>query len=142
VRLSRKLATLRTLSWRDRGLVAEAAVLLTVARAVLRVVPFRRYRRWLSFTTDTDTFDAARASRVIRAVNVASHNVPFVAACLPRAMAAKVMLARRGIASTLIVGAGHDDRREMLLHAWLEAGGRVVVGDAGRSAVTPVVRFS
>jgi len=55
-------------------------------------------------------------------------------------MAAKVMLARRGFRSSLVVGAGRDADR-LLLHSWLEAGGIVVTGEAGRSAMTPVIRY-
>jgi hypothetical protein len=56
-------------------------------------------------------------------------------------MAAKVMLARRGTRSSLWIGAARGDGGEMMLHAWLEAGGTIVTGEAGQAGVTPVARF-
>jgi hypothetical protein len=61
--------------------------------------------------------------------------------CLPRAIAAKAMLARRGCGSAFHLGAGIDPRGGLALHAWLVAGGEVVVGAAGVSGVKPVARF-
>jgi len=140
----RKLVAARSLSWRDRGLVAEAALLLCAARLTLWLVPFRRYRTWLSVDRRRRrgrTVSPMLVSRVGRAVRIAARNLPFEAVCLPRAMAAKLMLARRGCPSSLVIGSGSDDGGAMTLHAWLDSGGTIVVGDNGRSSVTPVVRF-
>lgn len=137
----RKLVSLRSLSWTDRAMVAEAAVLLVAARLTLRLVPYRWFRRWLTAGGRGSASDERVASRVRRAVAIASRNLPFSVVCLPQAMAAKLMLAWRGVGSSLVVGAGHGDDRTMILHAWLESGGTVVTGGVGRSSVTPVVTF-
>jgi hypothetical protein len=139
--LVRKWHTMRSLSWRDRGLVAEAALLLAAARAVVWLLPYRSFQRWLTFDRAGGAANPLLVARVRRAINIASRNVPFAAVCLPQAMAAKAMLARRGASCSLFVGAARDAGGEMVLHAWLECGGTVVTGDAGRSAVTPVARF-
>jgi Transglutaminase-like superfamily len=138
----RKLHTMRALSWPDRGLVAEAALLLAAARAVVRLLPYRWFQRWLTLDRAGSAPNPLLVTRVRRAVNIASRNVPFAAVCLPQAMAAKAMLGRRGASSSLFVGAARDAAGEMILHAWLESGGTIVTGDAGRSAVTPIARFS
>jgi hypothetical protein len=140
VNVRRKLRTFAALSWRDRARVAEAAVLLAAARAAVLVLPYRFLERWLRFDRGGAVPDRARVLRVRRAVATAASNVPFAAVCLPQAMSAKVMLARRGFRSSLILGVGRD-RDELLLHSWLEAGGIVVTGDAGRSAMTPIIRY-
>jgi|SRR5262245_24417951 len=137
----RKLRTLNSMSWADRELVAEAAVLLAAARATLAILPFRWFQPWLSLNRAEATANATHVTRVRRAVNIASRNLPWKAPCLPQAMAAKVMLARRGTPSSLWIGAARADGGEMILHAWLEAGGTVVTGEAGRAGVTPVTRF-
>ena len=137
----RKLDAFRSLSWSDRAMVAEAAVLLSGAHLTLRVAPYRRFRRWLTAGPRGAAWDPLVASRVRRAVAMASRNLPFEVVCLPQAMAAKVMLARRSIGSSLVLGAGHDDDHGVSFHAWLESGGTVVTGGAGRSSVTPMVSF-
>jgi hypothetical protein len=38
------------------------------------------------------------------------------------------LLAREGISSKLGIGVTHDDEAGFAAHAWLEAGGRVVIG--------------
>jgi hypothetical protein len=79
--------------------------------------------------------------RVRDAVTVAARNVPWNAVCLPQALAAKVMLARRGCGSSLHLGSDFDTQGKLIAHAWLVAGGRVVVGEAGTARVTPLARF-
>ena len=137
----RKLMSLRSLTWADRAMVVEAALLLSAARVTLRLVPYRWFRPWLAAADRGIAASPGLADRVRRSVAVASRNLPFDVVCLPRAMAAKVMLAWRGYGSSLVMGAGHDDDSTMILHAWLESGGTVVVGDGGRSSVTRVVTF-
>lgn len=136
----RKLVSLRSLAWRDRAMVAEAALVLSAARVTVGLLPYRRLRPWLT-ASGGPASDALVAYRVRRAVTLASRNLPFELVCLPQAMAAKLMLARRGFGSSLIVGAGRGDDDTVFLHAWLESGGTIVVGDAGRSSFTPVVTF-
>ena len=135
-----KGASLRSLPWPDRGLAVEAALLVGVARLTLRIAPFRWFKPWLVRGGSAGT-DPVLADRVRRAVTLASRNVPFAAVCLPQAMAAKVMLARRGIGSSLVIGAGHDGDHAMFLHAWLESSGLTVTGAAGRSSAAPLATF-
>jgi hypothetical protein len=78
---------------------------------------------------------------VRQAVTVAARNVPWNAVCLPQAMAAKAMLARRGQGSALHLGAGKAEAGGFMAHAWLVAGGEIVIGEAGAQAVTPLTRF-
>jgi hypothetical protein len=78
---------------------------------------------------------------VRQAVTVAARNVPWNAVCLPQAMAAKAMLARRGQGSALHLGASRDDGGGLTAHAWLEVGGEIVVGETGVADMAPLTRF-
>jgi hypothetical protein len=71
----------------------------------------------------------------------AARNVPWNAVCLPQAMGCKAMLARRGQGSALHLGAAMNDPKGLMAHAWLVAGGTVVVGEEGMGDVTPLARF-
>lgn len=125
----------------DRLLVCEAILTLALARLIVLTVPFRFMATWLSRAPDTSSCDETLLLRVGKAVTVAARNVPWNAVCLPQAMAAKAMLARRGCGSSFHLGADFDAQGKLIAHAWLVAGGTIVVGAAGIADVTPLARF-
>ena len=122
MRLVRKLRRFLNMSHRHRLLLLEAALLLGCARLVLLTLPFGRMRA------------------VGDAVTVAARTVPWNAVCLPQAMAAKAMLARRGQGSALHLGTKAEGGG-LAAHAWLVAGGEIVVGEAGIAGMAPLARF-
>ena len=130
--LRRKLETFLRMNGADRWLVCEAILMLGLARFIIITVPFRLMTPWLARTPETSTCDEALVLGVRKAVTEAAHNVPWNAVCLPQAMVAKAMLARRGCSSTFHLGVGTDGQGKLIAsHAWLVAGGMVVVGAAG-----------
>jgi len=137
----RKLKTFLGMSCADRWLVCEAIVMLGMARFIVITVPFRLMAQWLSRAPHTSSCDEALLLRVRRAVTTAARNVPWNAVCLPQAIAAKAMLARRGCGSSFHLGADLDAQGKLTAHAWLVAGSTVVVGVAGIRCVTPLARF-
>jgi hypothetical protein len=68
------------------------------------------------------------AEEISWAVTRAARYAPFRALCLPQAMAAKLMLERRGIPSALHFGARRGQCKPIDLHAWLDAAGVEVAG--------------
>jgi Transglutaminase-like superfamily len=141
MKLPRKFGTFLGMSGADRWRVAEATVMLGLARFVVLTVPFRFMVPWLSRAPETDACDEALLVAVRRAVTIAARNVPWNAVCLPQALAAKAMLARRGCGSAFHLGATFDTNGKLIAHAWLVAGGRVVVGAAGIPGMSPLARF-
>jgi hypothetical protein len=141
MKLRRKLGTFLGMSGADRWLVFEAIATLGLARFIVLTVPFRFMAPWLSRAPETGACDEALLGSVRRAVTMAARNVPWNAVCLPQAMAAKAMLARRGCGSSFHLGADFDAQGKIIAHAWLVAGGTVVVGAAGIAGVTPLARF-
>jgi len=123
-----------------RALLPEALTYLLVARLALIFVPFPRLARRLgSFVPPTDPRAAPAAtepdSEVARlaqeiswAVTRAARYVPFKAVCLPQAMAARVMLKRRGVKSVMHFGAAKGALKPLDAHAWLDAAGVEVTG--------------
>jgi hypothetical protein len=83
------------------------------------------------------------AREVSWAVNRAARNVPFRAVCLPQAMAARVMLERRLIASVLHFGAVTGGRCSHAVesHAWVDASGVAVTGYPVARSCIPVACF-
>jgi hypothetical protein len=138
--LRRKLRFFRQMTGRQRLLVMEAGLFLGLSRLLLIALPFGRIAPWLQRGPDSGAGDAATVLAVRQAVTVAARNVPWNAVCLPQAMAAKAMLARRGQGSALHLGAAMAGGR-LSAHAWLVAGGEIVVGEAGMPDMTPLARF-
>ena len=141
MRLRRKLKTFLGMRMSDRLLVCEAALMLAISRLIIFTVPFGFMAPWFSRAPETSACDEALLLRVRQAVTTAARNVPWNAVCLPQAMAAKAMLARRGCGSSFHFGAGKDAQGKFIAHAWLVAGGTVVVGAAGIAGMTPLARF-
>ena len=141
MKLRRKLRTFLNMQGADRFLVGEAMLMLAFARLIVLIVPFRFVAPWLSRAPQASSSDMVLLGRVRKAMIVATRNVPWNAVCLPQAMAAKAMLARRGCGSSFHLGANLDSQGKLIAHAWLAAGGMVVVGAAGISNVTPLARF-
>lgn len=141
MRLRRKLGRFLDMTASERLLLLEAALFLALARLVILAVPFRRVAPWLQRAPHSADYDAGTVLEVRQAVTVAARNVPWNAVCLPQAMAAKAMLARRGQGSALHLGAGKADGGGLMAHAWLVAGSEIVVGEAGIAGMAPLARF-
>lgn len=109
---------------------AEAAVLVAGFRVALRVVPLRRLRGVLGEEGPRDepqprperpdpaVFAVARALRRVSKTNPRT--------CLAQALAGRVMLRRRGLPSTLSLGARPGPDGPFAFHAWLRSEGVVL----------------
>lgn len=115
----------------DRRLLVSTALLLAAVRLGLRLLPFRILQRVLNrlASAPAGSLGANRSSvdRLVWAVTVASHYVPK-ATCLTQALAAQVLLGRRGHLSQLRVGVAKGEEGQLEAHAWLESQGKVIVG--------------
>ncbi|HEX4275646.1 MAG TPA: lasso peptide biosynthesis B2 protein [Bryobacteraceae bacterium] len=131
----------RRLSAVEWLLVGEAVLFLALARLVVAAVSFRHVAGWLCHMPETATCDESRVLAVRAAIARAAIRVPWDARCLPQALAAKAMLAHRGCGSSLHLGARFDAAAQMKAHAWLVAGGTIVVGRVGMQGITPVAHF-
>lgn len=141
MRLRQKCATFLHLSGFERRLVGEAALMLALARLLVLTMPLRLIVPWLQRAPETALTDKQIVRAVRRAVTIAARNVPWNPACLTQALAAKAMLARRGCGSAFHLGATFDKNGKLVAHAWLVAGGEVVVGAVGIRGMSLLARF-
>jgi len=128
-----------------KALAIEATFAVSLAALALRFVPFPRLAARLGvFTSPQEAraliarravgdLEAGLAAQVGWAVRAAAQRAPFEALCLAQAIAARMMLARRGVASALHFGAARSAAAASLAegfdaHAWLDAAGVEVVG--------------
>jgi hypothetical protein len=138
--IRRLLLRFRQVDNRRRALLAEAVAYLLTARLALIFIPFPRLARRLGnfvapadahasqMQTETTLEQARLAEDVGWAVTRAARYVPFKAVCLPQAMAARVMLKRRGVKSVMHFGAAKGQDKPLDAHAWLDAAGVEVTG--------------
>jgi hypothetical protein len=131
----------------DKKLFTEACAVHGLARFGLLVLPFK----WIAPILGKPTQETSAVSqpeendlseRVRWAVNAAGRHGPWKSTCLIEAITAKLMLRRRGIPSTLYLGAGRDENRKICYHAWLRSGGSVVAGGPIDKAYTVLTTFT
>ncbi len=152
--LRRRLAKLYHLSWPDRWLLAEAYVLLGLARLAINLVPLRRLAPLFGSQSQETPAEISpvqmhEAERIAWAVRTASHYTPWQSNCYPQAFTAKLLLRRKQISSTLYLGAAlHPNAAgqtvatpAMTAHAWLRCGPLYVTGGRGQDTYTVLAIF-
>jgi hypothetical protein len=127
----------------ERWLLVKAALLLAAIRLGLGLLPFQTLRRLLGKVTEAPTgwlqeADQSSADRVVWAVEVASRYLPAAGTCLTQALVAQVLLARRGHPGLLHIGVVKGEEGQLEAHAWLESGGRIVIGESELDRYTPL----
>lgn len=90
----------------------------TLRRFLTRVVD----ARWSVGTQEISAESAAQA------VKVASRYTPRSRTCLTQTLATQVLLARRGHPAILRTGVARGSGDNLEPHAWVESGGKVVIG--------------
>jgi hypothetical protein len=83
--------------------------------------------------------EKATTEKIGWAISVAKRFVPK-GDCLPQALAAESLLMKNGYPAELRIGVVKTDRGGLEAHAWVESGGRLVVGDLtqGLSTYAPL----
>lgn len=135
-----RLLKLIRLPAEERRLLVEAALVLEVVRLGLRLFPFRVLRRLLGRAS----YPSCRQQRpsvedVARAVDLMSRHTSGSQTCLTRALALRLLLARRGYPATLHIGVVREGKKQLQAHAWVESGGRVVIGDHELERYVPLM---
>ncbi len=125
----------RSLSWRRRSLLLEAAFWLVVARLAVALVRFpflARHIGRLHAPTDlraNSNKDRTGAREISWAIDGSARLLHVRLVCLPRALAAWQMLHVRGISSRIHCGALRgQDPATLITHAWVDVCGVEVTG--------------
>lgn len=128
------------LSSADRRLLVTAALLLAAIRLGLTLLPYRKLSRLVDrlarVSPRRHLAPPASPERIAWAVTWASRSAPG-ATCLTQALAAKLLLERRGYPARVRVGIRTDSARP-LAHAWVESEGRIVLGGTDLTRYTPL----
>ena len=115
----------------DKILCAEALLIVISVALVLRFVPFRVFKaslsKGLSCEIKNAPADWAKIKKIVRSVSFFSRFVPFTT-CLTNALAAMLLMRRKGQHSVLRIGVTRDAEQRFKAHAWLETNGHVIIG--------------
>jgi hypothetical protein len=127
------------LSAADRSLLVRSVLLVGAARLALWVLPFNTARRLFARRARQSTPPFPTTERIGWAIEVAKGFIPK-GNCLPQALAAESLLTRNGYPVELRIGVAKTDDGRLEAHAWVESGGRLVVGDLtqGLASYTPL----
>jgi transglutaminase superfamily protein len=125
----------------DRRLLVKAALMQAAIRAGLSCLPYRKLRalvdRLAQVRSRHPVAPQASPERVAWAVARAGRAVPG-ATCLTQALAAKVLLERRGHRVRVRIGIGRGEGAPLLAHAWVESEGRILLGGTDLARYTPL----
>jgi hypothetical protein len=123
------LRRLRDLSPGDWLLLLRAFPLTVGIRLAVRLVPFRLLRRYVHSHRRAPRPGAPSVDRIAWAVLASARRVPD-ASCLTQALVAETLLHRAGHEAVFHLGVARptDGAEGLEAHAWVESGGRVVVG--------------
>ncbi len=147
---AKRLRTFLRLKMSDRLLLLEALVWLGVARLAILTLPLRKIKTYLGqHLLESNIKESPqtlkRARRIGWAVRTISRYTPWTSNCFPQAIAAKRMLQRRQIASTLYLGfsrEGKEKANDFEGHAWLRCGPLYLLGGQNRHRFVALSTFA
>lgn len=116
----------RQLAAAERRTLVSAALLTTLFRVALLVLPWRVVARFVRPRVRLSR-DAAAAERVRWAFAVCDRRLPW-ASCLPQSLAAHVLLARAGLPSEVRIGTWREADGSVHFHASVESDGFAIYG--------------
>ncbi len=123
------VARFSQLAWRDRLLLSEALLCLTIASLSISLLTFRSVARFMSSGRKAVApAPTPLARRIAWALNACANRVPWKAVCFQRAVAAHMMLRRRGWAAAINYGIRREDDGELAAHVWARSGDVDVIG--------------
>lgn len=113
----------------QQWLLCKAAALLTAVRLLLFALPYPSVRPLLSRACRRAGIESSFApEKYAWSVTAASAIVPGGKHCLSQALTLHILLVRRGFASTICYGVQRHAASPLLAHAWVEYGGKVLIG--------------
>jgi hypothetical protein len=115
----------------ERRLLLRALSRLTRTCLKLHLLPQKKWHAMLTGRVTKQSRQRYTEEQIAWAVRAAARYVP-TANCLPQAIVAKQLLEEQGFAPVLRLGVQAPDELGLKAHAWVETGGRTVVGADGQ----------
>lgn len=134
------------LPWEYKVISVEALIITAVARFIILVVPFRYLAGKIGKPmTETpyqmDSAKLIKGTQIAGIINTIAKVTPWKSNCLVKALSCQFMLRRRKIPSTLYLGVAKEKNGEILAHAWLRCGNRILTGKETSAMFKPIACF-
>lgn len=112
---------------KDEKLLLLEAVFFVFFSKTLLFFPFKYCIKWIQESNEVHHIPDPRALWKIKvAINRANRLAFWKNICLVQSFAARLMLKRRNIGSTLYLGLQLDHNKQMIAHAWLVSNERMI----------------
>jgi hypothetical protein len=114
---------------RQRRLIAQTMFWISFYRLGLWLAPYKWAKKWMQSerVADSDRVIGEQSvTEIVRSVRSCSRFVPY-ASCLTQALAAKRLMHNAGHAAAIKFGV-RQGGEAFEAHAWLEVGGKIVLG--------------
>lgn len=138
----RHLRRLRGISNLNAVLLLRAALLVAGIRVALWLLPFSCWRRLAlaSWPLHASQEPDSSVDRLAWAVSRVSRFIPG-ATCLTQALALMRLLLRSGRLATLHVGVAKSADGRFEAHAWVDSGGKTVIGGSAIEHYVPLLQW-
>ena len=118
----------------ERKILNRAFIWLIYAFVLVRIIPLRWFSDLLGEYNKIDENEIKPDQ--LKFVNMLTKSVrrwkrylPWKVKCFEEALAAKKVLEKCGIETTLYLGVAKKDKDKLKAHAWLKSGGKFIVGE-------------
>lgn len=128
----------------DYTLFIEAWFLLHFAKLVILFMPFKKIasrigRLHVESTHDLQSMDDL--IKIAHAVRRASRYTIHKSKCYDQALTAKALLGQIGLPATIYFGLAKESENQLMAHAWVRCGKKIVTGKAGMERFTVIACF-
>lgn len=141
-----KLKYLFQLSTKDKLLIIEIIALLSFAKLCIKVIRFNILTNWIGKihreTARESKNSLMKLFKIKRFIKSITKYLPWESVCYDKAIAAKLILNRRKIPSTLYIGLVKSKYGQLDGHAWVRAGNFYITGGMERKKYHTIAFFS
>ena len=125
-----------SLEKQERRILHHTFFWLMYASLLARMIPLRWFNHVLGEfntknTVELNSFQTGTVNAVMKNMRRCKRRLPWKVKCFEEAITVKKVLEKHRIQSTLFLGVDKNDENELIAHAWLKAGNRIVAGDRG-----------
>ena len=128
----------------DYILFVEAWFLLHFAKLVILLMPFKKIASQIGKLHVESTHDLHSMEEPIKiehAVRRAARYTLHRSKCYDQALTAKALLGQCGLPATIYFGLAKEGDSQLMAHAWVRCGNKIVTGKAGMERFTVIACF-
>jgi hypothetical protein len=114
----------------EKKTVMEVVLLLLFGR-ILLLLPYKYMKHFLGVYNkagEESTADIREIRKISVYIRRIGNRLPWECTCLVNALAAKIMLRKRGVPATVYFGMARGEKKELIAHAWVKSGDFLVTG--------------